>query len=92
MWGYAFAAAEIGLKHDLRYLACTQMENRADLPLIHYCYSSSDAEGRWTWDKRSYRPWERVPDPPDEVPLASKVLIALLSEWVAMQEQQICLY
>jgi hypothetical protein len=91
MWGYAFAAAEIGLRHRLRELARFSTENRADLPLIHYCYSSSDAEGRWRWDKQTYRPWERVADPPSEVPLASKVLIGLLNEWVEMPENQVCL-
>jgi hypothetical protein len=91
-WGYTLAAAEIGLQHTPCELALAQHEDRADLPIVHYCYSSSDAAGHWTWDKRAYRPWERVPDPPDEVPLASKALIGLLNEWVAMPEHQICLF
>jgi hypothetical protein len=92
MWAYAFAAAELGLRYTTRELARVSTEDRADLPIVHYCYSSSDAEGHWTWDKRAYRPWEKVPDPPDEVPLASKALIGLLNEWVAMPEHQICLF
>ncbi len=91
MWAYAFAAAELGIKHTKRELARVPTEDRADLPIIHYCYSSSDAERHWTWDKRAYRPWERVPDPPDEVPLAPKVLIGLLNEWVEMPENRVCL-
>jgi len=91
-WGYTLAAAEIGLKHTLRPLANVQTDHQADLPFIHYCYDSSDAGRKWVWDKRTYRPWERVPDPPDEVPLTSKALISLLNEWVAMQEHRICLH
>jgi peptidyl serine alpha-galactosyltransferase len=104
MWGYTCAAAEIGLRHKLRPLArtpgeaqafgyaCTPGEDQADLPIIHYCFPWSDAANRWVWEKRTYRPWEKVPDPPDDVPSASKALIGLLNEWVAMPEHQICLY
>jgi hypothetical protein len=91
MWAYAFAAAEVGIEHTVRELARVPTEDRADLPIIHYCYSSSDAEGRWRWDKQTYRPWERVPDPPSEVPLASKALIGLLNEWVEIPENRLCL-
>lgn len=91
-WGYTLATAEIGLRHTLRELARWQTDDQADLPIVHYCYASSDAASRWVWDKRHYRPWERVPDAPADVPLASKALIALLNEWVAIPEHQICLY
>jgi peptidyl serine alpha-galactosyltransferase len=92
MWGYTTAAAELGLRHTKRELQRVQTEDRADLPIVHYAYSSSDAEKRWTWDKRTYKPWERVPDPPDEIPQASRVLVELLNEWVAKQGHQICLH
>ena len=92
MWGYTCAAAEIGLRHKLRELARVQGEDQADLPIVHYYYPSSYAEYGWHWDKRNYRPWERVPNPPDEVPSVDKALIGLLNEWVAMPEHQICLY
>jgi hypothetical protein len=92
MWAYAFAAAELGLRHTTRELAHVSNDDRADLPILHYCYSYSDAEVNWRWDKRAYRAWETVPEPPDEVPLATKVLISLLNEWVAMQEHRICLH
>jgi hypothetical protein len=92
MWGYTCAAAEIGLRHKLRALARGQGEYQADLPIIHYCNSSSSAEHDWRWDKRYYRPWERVPDPPEDLPSVDKTLIGLLNEWVAMPEHQICLY
>jgi hydroxyproline O-arabinosyltransferase len=92
MWAYAFATADLGLRHTTRELARVSTEDRADLPIVHYCYSLSDAEGHWAWDKRGYRPWERVSDPPDNIPLASKALISLLNEWIAMPEHQICLF
>jgi hypothetical protein len=91
MWAYAFAAAEVGIGHTVRELARVPTEDRADLPIIHYCYSSSSPRNDWQWGKRDYRPWEPVPDPPDETPLASKVLIGLLNEWVGMPENQVCL-
>jgi peptidyl serine alpha-galactosyltransferase len=92
MWGYTCAAAEMGIRHKLRPLARLQGEDQADLPIVHYCYASSCVDHDWHWDKRYYRPWERVPDPPSEVPSVDKALIGLLNEWVAMPEHQICLY
>jgi peptidyl serine alpha-galactosyltransferase len=92
MWGYTCAAAEIGVRHKLPALARLQGEDLADLPIVHYCYASSSTEHDWHWDKRTYRPWERVPDPPEDVPSVDKALIGLLNEWVAMPEHQICLY
>jgi hypothetical protein len=92
MWAYTTAAAELGLRHTKREMQRVQTEDQADLPIVHYCYSSSDAQKHWTWNKRTYRPWERVPVPPEEVPRASKVLIELLNEWVAMQEHKMCLH
>jgi hypothetical protein len=92
MWAYVFAAAELGLNHTARELTRVTTEDAADLPIIHYCYGASDAEGNWRWDKWNYRPWERTSDPPHEVPLASKVLIGVLNEWVARPEHQVCLH
>ena len=83
MWGYAFAAAELGLRHEMRALARFTTENCADLPLIHYCYASTDADGTWTWDKRSYRPWQRVDDPPPSTPSAAAALVAMVNEYAA---------
>lgn len=85
MWGYAFAAADLGLRHITQELARFQKQNRADLPIIHYCCSSQDADGHWEWDKRAYRPWKRVPDPPTATPLASVRFVGLLNEYAATQ-------
>lgn len=71
MWAYAFAAAELGLRHATRELAQYSSEDRADLPIVHYCYDSFDIWQRWKWGKREYRPWKPVLEPPDGVPLGS---------------------
>jgi hypothetical protein len=89
MWGYVFAAAELGLRHAVRALARFQTEDRADRPIIHYCYSSSDEAGQWAWDKRTYRPWKRVPEPPATTPLSSRRLIHLLNEYAALQNYRV---
>jgi hypothetical protein len=34
-------------------------------------------------------PWERVPDPPRDAPLATAILISLLNEWAKKQEYQV---
>jgi hypothetical protein len=83
MWGYAFAAAELGLRHRLRALARFPTEDCADLPLIHYCYASATPDGRWSWDKRSYRPWQRVDDAPPSTPRAAAALVAIVNECAA---------
>ena len=92
MWAYAFAAADLGLKHMVREMTRVDTEDLADLPIVHYCYGSSHPEDKWWWDKWSYKPWERVSEPPAEVPSACRAVINLLDEWIAMPEHQICLY
>ncbi len=89
MWGYACAAAELGLQHQLRELAAFSTEDRDDLPLVHYCWESVGASGRWRWYKRGYRPWEPVADPPDDLPRASAALLGLLNEWAARQQYRV---
>jgi len=83
MWGYAFAAAELGLDHDLRQLAAFPGDDRIDLPIVHYCYHSQDPDARWRWDKRDYRPWEPVPDPPLGTAMAATALIRVLNACAA---------
>lgn len=85
MWGYCIAARELGLRHELREMAQFQIEDRADLPIVHYCYGSESPDGTWEWTKRSYRAWERVEDPPPGVPAASVALIRLLNELVEVK-------
>jgi hypothetical protein len=89
MWGYAFAAADLGLRHELRDLARWQMDDETDLPFIHYCYSSSSADGQWQWNKRTYEPWNPVPQPPSDVCQATVALISLLNEFAGKQEYRV---
>ena len=89
MWGYAFAAAELGLRHELRVLAQVPFEERVDLPILHYCYASESADKRWQWNKWDYRPWERVADPPPGVPAASVALVQLLNELVDIKATEL---
>ncbi|MET0397036.1 MAG: hypothetical protein ABW277_09460 [Longimicrobiaceae bacterium] len=89
MWGYALAAAEAGMRHTLRETARFSTEDRADLPIVHYCYACADPSGRWRWDKRSHLPWACVAEPPAGTPRAAVALICLLNEWVAEEGHRI---
>ncbi len=85
MWAYCLAAADLGLEHEERDLACFATEERDDLPLVHYCFDLRDRDGAWTWGKRSYQPWTRVPDPPADVPRSGQALIHVLNAFVEEQ-------
>ncbi len=85
MWGYAFAAAELGLVHEARELCVVQTEDQTEAPIIHYCQNPDDGADRWRWDKWGYRPWEPVPPPPDGTPRALVALVGLLNEWATTQ-------
>lgn len=47
MWAYAFAAADLGLKHMVREMTRVDIEDLADLPIVHHCYGLSDSEDKW---------------------------------------------
>lgn len=81
MWGCSIAAAQLGLRFELRSFALLQGDDKVSLPLIHYAYESASPDGTWRWEKRAYRPWDRVPDPPPGTPAASVALIRLLNEF-----------
>jgi hypothetical protein len=89
MWGYVFASAELGLRHELRELAHSQMDDRTDLPFIHYCYSSSNAQGQWEWTKRTYKPWASVTEPPNDTSQATVTLISLLNEFAKIHKNML---
>jgi hypothetical protein len=89
MWGYVFAAADLGLRHAPRAMAHFPMDYRSDLPLIHYCDPARDASSGWVWDKKRYVPWECVADPPPGISPPSRLLINLVSEYAARQGHQL---
>lgn len=81
MWGYCLAAAELGLTHRLLDIQ-SSLDDEDDRAVVHYWYEIKASDGRWSWGKRSYRPWERVSDPPPGTPSATVALIRILNEAV----------
>ena len=82
MWGCSIAAAQLGLRFQLQPLCTYPTDDDVERPIIHYCYESTSRDGRWRWDKRGYRPWERVPMPPASAPRAAIALAELINNFV----------
>jgi hypothetical protein len=80
MWGYCLAAAEAGLRHEPAELAWMITGHAPDLPLVHYCYPGEVHVPGWTWDKRYYRPWDRVPPWPTAAPAPLQEVLTRLDE------------
>jgi hypothetical protein len=85
MWGYSFAAARLGLHHELRRLARWPYDPWTDLPFIHYAFSCEADGGKWQWFKSWYKPWERIEYPPD-TPQAGAALFSLINEFAETRE------
>jgi hypothetical protein len=77
MWGYAIAAAELGIHHHIRGFSQVTGSNSLQNPITHYCFPlmenrdeiwEPDTQKPILWSKWTYRPWD---DPP--VPLAATV-------------------
>jgi hypothetical protein len=81
MWAYAIAAHETGLRHVLRPMAWFNTDDRADLPIVHYCYPYEAPGARWEWGKRTYRPWTRVAEPPAGTPAGEVAVVRLVNEF-----------
>lgn len=59
MYGYALAAAELGLIHDVREDLMCRPPYRKDSFTLHYDYMHEDHScGEFKWDKRSY--WQDI--------------------------------
>jgi len=72
MWGYAIAAAELGIHHHIRGFSQVTGSHSLDRPITHYCYPLLiDPAQRWwpetqvplLWSKWHYQPWTLPPDP-----------------------------
>jgi hypothetical protein len=72
MWGYAIAAAELGIRHHLRGFSQVTGSNSLSNPITHYCFPliegreeawRSDTQKPILWSKWSYRPWDDPPNP-----------------------------
>ena len=71
MWGYAIAAAELGIHHHLMDFSQVTGSNSVEKPITHYCfplmenrndYWTRDTEKPILWSKWTYQPWENPPD------------------------------
>lgn len=71
MWGYAIAAAELGIRHRLRGFSQMTGSDSLQHPIIHYCFPlMENREDCWElhtqkpvlWSKWSYTPWEEPAD------------------------------
>lgn len=72
MWGYAIAAAELGIHHHVRGFSQVTGSHSLDRPITHYCYPLlTDPAQRWwpetpvplLWSKWHYQPWTVPPNP-----------------------------
>jgi hypothetical protein len=71
MWGYAIAAAELGIHHSLRGFSQMTGSNSLVNPIIHYCFPlmescddvwESDTQKPVLWSKWTYSPWQEPRD------------------------------
>jgi hypothetical protein len=71
MWGYAIAAAELGIHHHIKGFSQVTGSNSLQNPITHYCFPlMKERDEIWRpetpkpvlWSKWSYTPWD---DPPD---------------------------
>jgi hypothetical protein len=86
-WAYCLAAAELGMRHDVRWdLAHFPDEDAVSRPFVHYCYPSKAPDDSWRWDKREYQPWDPIPTPPMSTPAASRAVVAAINELAAAKQ------
>jgi hypothetical protein len=70
MWGYAIAAAELGIHHHVTQFSQATGSDCLHYPITHYCYPLIENQNHiWTqspeqkvlWSKWRYHPWELPP-------------------------------
>jgi hypothetical protein len=90
MWGYAIAAAELGIHHRLIGFSQVTGANSLNNPITHYCFPlmesrndfwEPDTQKPILWSKWTYQPWE---DPPDflSTTVEGEFLLERLREFV----------
>jgi hypothetical protein len=96
MWGYAIAAAELGIHHKLRDFSQTTGSNSLQNPITHYCYPlmrkhdgpwETDTQKPFWWSKWQYRPWDDPPDSTDTT-LEGQLLLERLRDLVNAKRLQ----
>jgi hypothetical protein len=93
MWGYAIAAAELGIHHHLAGFSQTTGSNSLEKPITHYCfplmenrddYWMPDTQKPILWSKWTYNPWENPPDPLHTT-VEGELLLQRLREFVTRE-------
>ena len=93
MWGYAIAAAELGIRHHIRGFSQVTGANSLAMPIVHYCYPLlADPYQRWhpetqtplLWSKWHYQPWSWPPNPESSIG-EGRVLLQQLGELVSLK-------
>jgi hypothetical protein len=93
MWGYAIAAAELGLHHHLRGFSQVTGSNSLRNPITHYCFPlmesrddvwQLDTQKPVLWSKWSYRPWDSPPNPSGTT-LEGELLLERLRDFVNLR-------
>lgn len=90
MWGYAIAAAELGIHHHLRGFSQVTGSNSLQNPITHYCFPlmengddiwAPDTQKPVLWSKWTYRPWD---DPPNSLgtTIEGKLLLERLRDFI----------
>jgi len=96
MWGYAIAAAELGIRHHIQGFSQVTGSNCLEYPIIHYCFPLVVEQDQvWTrdnrkpilWTKWNYIPWNDPPDP-DAATVDGRVLLERLWELVIAKRSQ----
>jgi hypothetical protein len=96
MWGYAIAAAELGIRHHIREFSQVTGSNSVERPITHYCYPLLvDPAQRWApntqtpllWSKWHYVPWSDPPNP-NASSCEGRVLLEQLWELVNLKRLQ----
>jgi hypothetical protein len=90
MWGYAIAAAELGIHHELKGFSQVTGAHSLQNPITHYCFPlMENRDDYWMpetqqpilWSKWTYRPWEYPPDSPGTT-LEGQLLLERLREFI----------
>jgi len=97
MWGYAVAAAELGIRHHIKDFSQVTGSSCLRHPIIHYCYPLLvEQDRRWRpdiqrpilWSKWGYIPWDDPPDP-NAATAEGRVLLEHLWELVIAKRSQL---
>jgi hypothetical protein len=92
MWGYAIAAAELGIEHQIANYSQMTGSNCLRYPIIHYCLPVIEELEWWDrnraqtvlWSKLDYRPWD-VPSLEKVRTAEGKALFRNLAEMATLE-------